>query len=138
VGKAHRRWLKAVKKWQTNCWLLDWTFSIETSRDKISDSQGSGGYDVAGKAEYTPGYHLATVTGWEEAIEDATDEKVNEIACHETCHVVQGRLDVFVGQLIQSLPASARQLADSQWDEVKESTISHWTRILTRMDRRGR
>ena len=129
-----------VTKWKYLLWLHDWRF-VTSTLDKLEPNEANkmltGGYEPAGEVHFVPAYHEANIDGSLAHLKDMTLARTNEIACHEVAHIVIGKADVFVGQLISELPRSqARRALERNWDEIKEGTVSHLTRALVALEAR--
>jgi|SRR3990167_1840684 len=134
VSPEHRQWVELVKKWQTHYWLLDWRLDIETADGQPADHTDSDP-DCGAMASSQPEYKQALVTQYKEAMQKQDWDTKNAIACHEVAHVFWSELSVFIGDLIDHLPKSARPLVKALYEKENEKATTRLAQVMLRMEK---
>ena len=121
------RWKRECERWRHKLGLYDWTLTY-TINDDLDVNQ-TGTYKTGAKTTYTPAYKMAEVEATKQCV---TGGSIKEAACHEMAHLRLAEVDIFVGSLLRNIPKSARDMADDNWEEIKERTVTEWQKALMR------
>ena len=128
------RLARACKRWQKTLWIGDWdgTFEvIEGLAEKITSDRDSA-------TEWTSAYSVATQVPYKsflvkadrEILADATEEELDEHACHEMVHVVLEPMKDVAESLLKNLPASKRSGYVDWLARENEGVTEHLTKVL--------
>jgi hypothetical protein len=125
---------RACKRWQKTLWIGDWdgTFEVieglakEITSTRDSATEWTSAYTVAIKVPYKS----FLVKADREIVAEATDEELDEHACHEMIHVVLEPMKDVTESLLTQLPASRRAGYVDWLSRENEGVTEHLTKVL--------
>jgi len=137
VSKRNRaQWRRAVAKWQRLLLLKDYALTLEyddTTPDGALYKVPSEAWRWSARAEVKPEYLQACIVVNSAFLEGGITGEIEETARHELVHVVLGRVDNFVNELLRELPGGKRAGFVAWWHEVHEFTTEHLARVTSNL-----
>lgn len=117
---------RAVRYWQRQLQLSDWTVRVVSDTEKAHDGEGG---------ENAPGVTLKPLSEYKDAALFYDPQKVkgdeDKIACHEMCHLIVDPLrDVLEDALNQAPSQKAREVYGRWAAKANESVACHIERVV--------